>query len=1065
MLFRSQRTSTIMDAMFRKSLADLVRGIRSHKKDENEYINKCLQEIKEELRLVNKKAKMVAVQKLTYLHMLGYDVTWAAFNIIEVMSQPLFTSKRVGYLAASQTFTSQTDVLMLATNLFKKDIGSSNPYESGVAINGLSNVCSPDLARDLAPDLVALLSSSRPYVRKKAVLVLYKVFLQFPQALRPAFPRLKEKLEDADMGVVSSAVNVICELARKNPKNYLTLAPILFKILTVSTNNWMLIKIIKLFGSLTPLEKRLGKKLIEPITNIMNSTTAMSLLYECIQTCTIGLSEHASIIRLCITKLRVFIEDPDQNLKYLGLLALARLMKIAPKAVQEHKDTVLACLDDEDITIRQRALDLTVGMVNKRNISDIVKKLMEKLNEADGIYRDDLIDKIITICSQDNYIYLTDFEWYISVLVELTRVHGTKHGKRISDQLMDVCIRVKIIREYGVLSMVNLLNDPRLTDENPVEGGICEVIYAAAWIVGEFAEQAKTHSLVIESLLQPRVAVLPGHIQAVNIQNSIKVLSFIVNHSQNPDEYKNALDIMKSRLPIFTKSGDLETQERACFALELVNLLDKLGGQTLGREIAELFAEPLNPVAEKAQRKVPLPPGLDLDQQINTPPPSDSESEDEFATSAPTDWNISTLEPKTNPQQVEDERKRVEARKRNDPFYLGSSTKALDDEDYPTVEVLTGDMINLGQGASSLVSPVAKPKIKRKHIKVMTTEEMPEGADDKSSDGEADKNPDDLFSNVDLETSLRPGEELTVAAYPTPTVGYGSQPAYEQSEKKKRRKHRGERGEKGDKKERRRRKEKGESKEAGGTGDLLGLGEGSAPAPASPPQQSAPAPAAAAVPAAITLAGENGDVKLAFELGINPNQPDKIMALFHIRAVSNTLGNLEFSVPDTPTTRLIQPSELRPNFTIQPQTHNSHRLIFQFKSFINPQKLKGSLSYQAGSANGKLDFEFIFPCATFVQPASISLEEFNKVSANLPESASKVRYSDARAGLALISSTLHVTDVAITDRALLYGKSTLNHHVCVFVERRSGGFGITIKCSDETFGANLLHEVKAALRK
>lgn|SRR3990167_1129065 len=107
----------------------------------------------------------------------------------------------------------------------------------------------------------------------------------------------------------------------------------------------------------------------------------------------------------------------------------------------------------------------------------------------------------------------------------------------------------------------------------------------------------------------------------------------------------------------------------------------------------------------------------------------------------------------------------------------------------------------------------------------------------------------------------------------------------------------------------------------------------------------------------------------------------------------------------------------------------------------------------------------MFPCATFVQPASISLEEFNKVSANLPEAASKVRYSDARAGLALISSTLHVTDVAITDRALLYGKTTLNHHVCVLVERRSGGFGITIKCSDETFGANLLHEVKAALRK
>lgn len=50
------------------------------------------------------------------------------------------------------------------------------------------------------------------------------------------------------LGVQSAAVNVICELARKNPKNYLSLAPIFFKLMTTSTNNWMLIKIIKLVG-------------------------------------------------------------------------------------------------------------------------------------------------------------------------------------------------------------------------------------------------------------------------------------------------------------------------------------------------------------------------------------------------------------------------------------------------------------------------------------------------------------------------------------------------------------------------------------------------------------------------------------------------------------------------------------------------------------------------------------------------------------------------------------------------------------------------------------------------
>lgn len=48
------------------------------------------------------------------------------------------------------------------------------------------------------------------------------------------------------IGVQSAAVNVVCELARKNPKNYLSLAPVFFKLMTTSTNNWMLIKIIKL---------------------------------------------------------------------------------------------------------------------------------------------------------------------------------------------------------------------------------------------------------------------------------------------------------------------------------------------------------------------------------------------------------------------------------------------------------------------------------------------------------------------------------------------------------------------------------------------------------------------------------------------------------------------------------------------------------------------------------------------------------------------------------------------------------------------------------------------------
>lgn len=135
---------------------------------------------------------------------------------------------------------------MLTTNMIRKDLNSQNQYDAGLALSGLSCFISPDLARDLVHDIMTLLTSTKPYLRKKAVLMMYKVFLRFPEALRPAFPRLKEKLEDPDSGVQSAAVNVVCELARKNPKNYLSLAPVFFKLMTTSTNNWMLIKIIKL---------------------------------------------------------------------------------------------------------------------------------------------------------------------------------------------------------------------------------------------------------------------------------------------------------------------------------------------------------------------------------------------------------------------------------------------------------------------------------------------------------------------------------------------------------------------------------------------------------------------------------------------------------------------------------------------------------------------------------------------------------------------------------------------------------------------------------------------------
>jgi AP-3 complex subunit delta-1 len=64
-----------------------------------------------------------------------------------------------------------------------------------------------------------------------------------------------------------------------------------------------------------------------------------------------------------VARLRELVRDPDQNLKYLGLVGFVNLMKSYPKTVVDHKELVLRCLSDDDITIRMKALELLTGMV------------------------------------------------------------------------------------------------------------------------------------------------------------------------------------------------------------------------------------------------------------------------------------------------------------------------------------------------------------------------------------------------------------------------------------------------------------------------------------------------------------------------------------------------------------------------------------------------------------------------------------------------------------------------------------------------------------------------------
>ncbi|KAF9505567.1 hypothetical protein BS47DRAFT_1400282 [Hydnum rufescens UP504] len=183
------------------------------------------------------------------------------------------------------------------------------------------------------------------------------VLMKYPEVLPHSFNPLREKLDDPDSGAVSATVNVLCELARRDAQYYLPFAPQLFDIVSKSSNNWMLIKVIK------PV-----KKLQKPVTDLMSTTPAVSLLYECVHTCTIGGMVEGpggnSLAKTCIDKLAAFLRDPDQNCELCSGSSCSKTYFPPAHLVAAHQDEIISSIEDQDISIRTHALDLVSSLVS-----------------------------------------------------------------------------------------------------------------------------------------------------------------------------------------------------------------------------------------------------------------------------------------------------------------------------------------------------------------------------------------------------------------------------------------------------------------------------------------------------------------------------------------------------------------------------------------------------------------------------------------------------------------------------------------------------------------------------
>ena len=205
-----------------------------------------------------------------------------------------------------------------------------------------------------------------------------------------------------------------------------------------------------------------------------------------------------------------------------------------------HRAVIFASVDDFDISIRMRALDLISAMVRPeqtiyQNLSlnqyqvtadsaqYVVQQLLSHLVKPDAnevppsaanslarnmeqnfsegeaaaappppvltpAYRLEVANRVLDMCSRDLYANVYDFEWYLSVLVDLVYVADVDVGARIRDQLVDVAVRVKDTRKYAVKLMIKLLDDVQFLSKAKEKKQCLDVLWAAAFLCGEYCK-------------------------------------------------------------------------------------------------------------------------------------------------------------------------------------------------------------------------------------------------------------------------------------------------------------------------------------------------------------------------------------------------------------------------------------------------------------------------------------------------------------------------------------------------------------------------------------------------
>ncbi|KAH9971672.1 adaptin N terminal region-domain-containing protein [Lactifluus volemus] len=564
------------------NLKALIKGIRACKTvaDERALIQQESAAIRASFREEDSYARHNNIAKLLYIHMLGSPAHFGQIECLKLVASPRFTDKRLGYLGIMLLLDESQEVLTLVTNSLKNDMNHSNMYVVGLALCTFANISSEEMSRDLVNEIEKLLGSSNTYIRKKAALCALRVIKKVPDLADHFVARSKSLLSDRNHGVLLTTITLVIDMVQADPgclEEFRNTVPLLVRHLKslvttgyspehdVSgiTDPFLQIKTLRLLRLLgtgdAPSSETMNDILAQVATNTDSTkNVGNAILYETVLTVLDIETEADSGLRvMAINILGKFLSNRDNNIRYVALNTLNKVVLTNTDAVQRHRNTILDCLRDGDISIRRRALELSYALINEQNIRVMTRELLAFLEVADNEFKLGMTTQISLAAER----FAPNKRWHIDTFLRVLKLAGNYVREEILSAFIRLVAHTPELQAYTASRLYRAL----LADISQEA-----LTLSATWVLGEYSEILVEGGLVDED-------------QVTDVEIIDLILSILDSPYANhiPSRHTTSSHQQERIAAVFsgyTTNPELELQQRAVEFASLFSLGDLRAG-------------------------------------------------------------------------------------------------------------------------------------------------------------------------------------------------------------------------------------------------------------------------------------------------------------------------------------------------------------------------------------------------------------------------------------------------------------------------------------------------------